>query len=211
MEKNYLIGKAFDVRDDLVFLRKEIKKDPIEILIRYRVFIFFIIILIIILWSNNGFFCREIDFMLIISIFSAILVYYQIRVQSTVTKLQPLFSSPTTSKCISECMLLIDGKTEKKICVSDIESDVNCYSSVTFVLGLCDDIGTAVKENIVSSRIVWGSQGKFILKVYYGLKPYIDELAKENQGSYQGIEYLSEKWEGKYKRMNSENTFPNIS
>ena len=68
---------------------------------------------------------------------------------------------------------------------------------MTFILGLCDDVAAAVRENIISDRIVRKTQGQFIMKIYRGLKPYISQLAEAGKGSYRGLEDLERKWESK--------------
>lgn len=130
---------------------------------------------------------------LFFSIVSAMVVYYQFRLQSTFTKLQPFTSSISTAKCISKCVKLID-ESPGQINIHDIESDDELYAWVTFVLGLCDDIANAVRVNIISDKVVCYTQGPFIMKIYRGFRPYIKQLAEEGKGSYRGLEFLEWKW-----------------
>jgi hypothetical protein len=135
---------------------------------------------------------------LVFALTSAAFLNRHFYLQTTFNKLQIFTMSPDVSKCVVDVMDLIDNKAND-ISIKFIENENNkdLNKSITFLLGLCDDMGSAIKENIISNSIVYKLQGQFILKVYLGLLPYITELSKKGQGSYPGLEYLHKKWSNK--------------
>lgn len=132
-------------------------------------------------------------------IISAYLTFLHFRVKATVDKINAVTLSPDASMFIIRVLKFIDpnqtGPRTQKINKENIEKDDELFSAVNYLLGFGDDLAIAINNGVISEALTKEMIGSFVVKIYKGLRPYIEAVDNyHTESKYPNLTELSLRW-----------------